>query len=258
MRFTVLLLLSTFVLCSLGTSAQTSYTQETWLDYLNQNRYSDKWGSWIDVQSKLKDHYVNAINANEYTLGASYFQNANFKYTGAITYVDNYPSAGKNFHLAEYRPWQMIQLNTSTTNSKWLQWLRLEERFKETAINNAASGNFDFNYRLRYYVLAQFPLTKHKYEKGSFSFVTSEELYLNFGKNIVYNTFDQNRFFLGFYYFINRENILQLGYTNMYQKYNAPNKYLNSDVLRVSIFNTIDFRKNKSKTSAAGVLAEQR
>jgi hypothetical protein len=41
---------------------------------------------------------------------------------------------------------------------------------------------------------------------------------------------------------MNKDNILQLGYTNMYQKYNAPNKYLNADVLRVSVFNNIDFR----------------
>jgi len=231
-----------FILSFVRVGAQTSYTQESWWDYLNQNRYSDKWGSWIDVQSKLKDHYVNSINANEFTLGASYFQNKHFKYTGAITYVDNFPNSSHSFHVAEYRPWQMIQLNTSTSKSKWLQWLRLEERFKETTINFNERGNFDFNYRLRYYLLAQFPLTKYKYEKGSVSFVTSEELYLNFGKNIIYNTFDQNRFFLGFYYYMNKDNILQLGYTNMYQKYNAPNKYLNADVLRVSVFNNIDFR----------------
>jgi hypothetical protein len=137
----------------------------------------------------------------------------------------------------------MVQLNTSNNYSKWLQWLRVEERFKETIQDHTATGNFDETTRLRYYVLAQFPLSKHKYEKGSFSFVTSEELYLNFGKNIVYNTFDQNRFFLGFYYYMNKDNILQLGYTNLYQKYNAPDKYLKSDVLRVSVFNTIDFRK---------------
>lgn len=236
-------LLLFILLFNIKGSTQTSHAQESWWDYLNQNRYSDKWGSWIDLQSKLKDHFVNVVNANEYTLGASYYPNDHFKYTGSLTYVDQFPAVGKPYHLAEYRPWQQIQLNTSTKNSKWLQWIRLEERFKETAINNTASGKYDFNYRLRYYVLAQFPLTKHKYEKGSISFVSSEELYLNFGKNIVYNTFDQNRFFLGFYYYINRDNILQLGYTNMFQKYNAPNKYLNSDVLRISVFNNIDFRK---------------
>ena len=224
-------------------SAQTTHMQESRWDYLNQNRYSEHWGSWIDLQSKLKDNYVNSLNANEYTLGASYFQNEHFKYTGALTLVDQFPATGKTYHLEEYRPWQMIQLNTKTRRSKWLQWLRLEDRFKQTAISNKASDQYDFSYRLRYYVLAQFPLSKHMYKKGTFSLVTSEELYLNFGSSIVYNTFDQNRLFAGFYYYLNDANILQLGYTNLFQKYNAPDKYLKSDVLRVSVFNTIDFRK---------------
>ena len=221
---------------------QTTHAEESWWDYLNQNRFSDHWGSWIDIQTKRKEHYVDAINANEFTLGASYFYNNRFKYTASLTYVDNFAGVNKTYHLAEYRPWQQIQLNTQTKKARWLQWLRLEERFKEIALNNTATGQYDLNYRLRYHILAQFPLSKHQYEKGSFSFVTSEELYLNFGKNVVYNTFDQNRLFLGFYYYMNRDNILQLGYTNLYQKYNAPDKYLNADVLRVSVFNTIDFR----------------
>lgn len=223
--------------------AQTTHGEESWWDYLNQNRYSDHWGSWIDLQTKWKDHYAEHINANEYTLGASYFQNDHFKYTGAITYVDQFPATNKNYHLGEYRPWQMIQLNTKTSRSKWIQWLRLEERFKQTIVSNLPADNYDFTYRLRYYVLAQFPLSRHKYKQGSVSLVTSNEVYLNFGQGIVYNTFDQNRFFAGFYYYLNDANILQLGYTNMYQKFNAPDKYLNADVLRVSVFNTIDFRK---------------
>mgnify|MGYP000090058592 CR=1 FL=1 len=234
-----------FIVFSIQSSAQTAHAQESWWDYLNQNRFSNKWGSWLDLQTKRKDHFVNALNANEYALGAAYYPTEKLKITGALTFVDQYPATNKPYHLSEYRPWQQIQLNTNTKKAKWTQWLRLEERFKETAINNAASGNYDFNYRLRYYILGQFPITKHPYEKGAVSFVSSEELYLNFGKNIVYNTFDQNRFFLGFYYYINKANILQLGYTNLFQKYNAPNKYLNSDVLRISVFNNVDLRKNK-------------
>lgn len=224
-------------------NAQTSHAQESWWDYLNQNRYSEKWGSWLDLQLKLIDGFTHAKNVGEYTAGASYFAKSNLKYTAAFTYVDGYPNNAHINHIAELRPWAMVQLNTINASSKWIQWLRVEERFRESVQNKLPTGEYDPSTRLRYYVLAQFPLnSKHKFEKGSLSFVTSEELYLNFGKNIVYNTFDQNRFFLGFYYYINNSNILQLGYTNLYQKFNVPNRYLQSDVLRISVFNNIDFR----------------
>ena len=242
------------VLCVFFTSiclkgnAQTSHTQESWWDYLNQNRYSNKWGSWLDLQLKLNNQFIQSKNEGEYTAGVSYFSNARFKYTGALSYIDAYPNVAHFNHTKEIRPWAMVQLNTSNHYSKWLQWLRVDQRFRETISNKLASGDYDYSTRLRYYVLAQFPLSKHKYEKGSVSFVTSEELYLNFGKNIVYNTFDQNRFFVGFYYFMNKSNILQLGYTNLYLKNNAPNKYLKSDIVRVSVFNTIDFRPIKKES----------
>lgn len=226
----------------LYTSAQTSHAQESWWDYLNQNRLSTKWGSWLDVQLKLNNGFVQSKNESEYTAGASYFANSQFKYTAALTYINLFPNSAHVDNTKEIRPWAMAQLNTSNSYSRWMQWIRIEERFRETIADKHATGNYDLSTRVRYQILAQFPLTAHKYEKGSVSFVTSEELYLNFGKNIVYNTFDQNRVFIGFYYFMNRNNILQLGYTNLFQKFNAPNKYFQSDILRISVFNNIDFR----------------
>jgi len=237
-----------FSLFYLNGNAQTTHSQESWWDYLNQNRYSDKWGSWLDLQLKLIDEFTHAKNAGEYTAGATYFANAKLKYTGALTYVDGYPNLSHINHIKELRPWAMIQLNTNNHYSKWMQWIRVEERFRETIQNKIPSGEFDMSTRLRYQVLAQFPLTEHKYEKGSISFVTSEEMYFNFGKNIVYNTFDQSRLFLGFFYYLSNSNILQLGYTNLYLKNNAPNKYLKSDIIRISVFNIIDFRPTKHES----------
>jgi len=237
-----LLLLGPFL--SNAQTKQVQYGQQSWLDYLNQNRYSKNWGSWLDLQLKLTDNYYKSVYATESTLGATYYTKNNLKIVGALTYVDQIHSGTNNYHLAEYRPWQMVQLNTDLPRLKTLQWLRLEERFKQTTLNDAPSNNYDFTYRFRYYFLSNIPLTKHHYKKGSLSFVASEEIYLNFGKNIVYNTFDQNRLSAGFYYYINNDNIFQFGYTNEYQMLNQKNKINNLDVIRLSIFNNIDFRKS--------------
>ncbi|MCX6202702.1 MAG: DUF2490 domain-containing protein [Bacteroidetes bacterium] len=246
MRNTFYLLL---LLCgSLYSKAQTrqvQYGQQSWLDYLNQNRYSNHWGSWIDLQLKLTDNYFKSELATETALGASYYTKKNLKLMGALTYVDQIHQGTNNFHLIEYRPWQMVQFNTETHHTKTLQWIRLEERYRQTAINDAPSTDYDMNFRLRYYYLSNMPLTKHHFQKGSLSFVVSEEVYFNFGKNIVYNTFDQNRFSAGFYYYINNDNIFQFGYTNVFQQLNQKNKFTNLDVIRLSIFNNIDFRKSK-------------
>ena len=237
-------ILSLFILCSIFSNAQTrqvQYGQQSWLDYLNQNRYSKRWGSWIDLQLKLTDNYFNTTLATETTLGATYYTKKKIRIIGSLTYVDQINKGNNTYHIAEYRPWQMIQLNTQSRHSKFLQWIRLEERFKQTVSNNAPTANYDLTYRLRYQFLSQIPLTKHPYQKGSLSLVLSDEIYINYGKSIVYNTFDQNRISAGFFYYLNKDNIFQFGYTNVYQHLNAKNKYSNLDVLRVSIFNNINF-----------------
>ena len=237
-------ILSLFILCSIFSNAQTrqvQYGQQTWLDYLNQNRYSKRWGSWIDLQLKLTDNYFNTTLATETTLGATYYTKKKIRIIGSLTYVDQINKGNNTYHIAEYRPWQMIQLNTQSRHSKFLQWIRLEERFKQTVSNNAPTANYDLTYRLRYQFLSQIPLTTHPYQKGSLSLVLSDEIYINYGKSIVYNTFDQNRISAGFFYYLNKDNIFQFGYTNVYQHLNAKNKYSNLDVLRVSIFNNINF-----------------
>ncbi len=237
-------ILSLFILCSIFSNAQTrqvQYGQQSWLDYLNQNRYNKRWGSWIDLQLKLTDNYFNTTLATETTLGATYYTKKKIRIIGSLTYVDQINKGNNTYHIAEYRPWQMIQLNTQSRHSKFLQWIRLEERFKQTVSNNAPTANYDLTYRLRYQFLSQIPLTKHPYQKGSLSLVLSDEIYINYGKSIVYNTFDQNRISAGFFYYLNKDNIFQFGYTNVYQHLNAKNKYSNLDVLRVSIFNNINF-----------------
>ena len=239
-----------FFLLFLGpiyTSAQTrqvQYGQQSWLDYLNQTRFSKKWGSWLDLQLKLTDNYYKSELATETAAGFSYYTKNNLKLVGALTYVDLIHEGSNNYHLAEYRPWQGVQLNSNFPLFKTSQWIRLEERFKQTAINNVPSSQYDFTYRFRYQFLANIPITKHHYQKGSLSFVASNEIYLNFGKDIVYNTFDQNRLSAGFYYYLNNENIFQFGYTNVYQMFNQKNKFGNLDVIRLSIFNNIDFSKS--------------
>ena len=69
------------------------------------------------------------------------------------------------------------------------------------------------------------PLSKKGFQPHSFSFVVNDEVHVNFGKQIIYNYFDQNRFFLGFAYQTNKTDNLQFGYRNVFQQLAAGNKY---------------------------------
>ena len=66
---------------------------------------------------------------------------------------------------------------------------------------------------------------------------------VNLGKEIVYNSFDQNRFFTGFNYFFNRQTYLQFGYLNVFQQQTSGNKYRVINAARILVFHNLDFRK---------------
>src|SRR5262245_45766375 len=125
-----------------------------------------------------------------------------------------------------------------------MQWFRLEERFRRKVKDDDELADvYNFNFRLRYNILFQIPLSQKKFEPGTLSFAVNNELHINFGKQIVYNYFDQNRFFLGFAYHTNKTDHLQFGYMNVFQQLAAGNKYRMGHVARIFYFHNLDLRK---------------
>lgn len=99
--------------------------------------------------------------------------------------------------------------------------------------------------RLRYNFLMQFPLGKKAFQPGTLSFVLHDELHINFGKEILYNTFDQNRFFAGFNYHLRKSANLQFGYMNVFLQQASGNQYRSLHAPRIFFFQNLDFRKKE-------------
>ena len=120
----------------------------------------------------------------------------------------------------------------------------LEEKFKRKILNESelASG-YTFNYKMRYNFFLQVPLSKKGIQPNTLSFVVNDEVHINFGKQIVYNYFDQNRFFLGFAFQTNKTDNLQFGYMNLFQQLASGNQYKMINAARIFYFHNIDLRK---------------
>jgi hypothetical protein len=229
---------------SFSQAKQVQYLQQTWFAYFNQTKLHKKWGLWNELQLKTQDHFFNNYSSTEATLGGMYYLTKDIKLVNGYTLVTLYPTDGKTINSYEHRGWQMIQWTSLHPKIKFTQWFRLEERFRSQFLdNNTLADGYDFSWRARYNVFMQIPLGPRKYAPGTFSFLTANELYLNFGKNIVYNTFDQNRFFIGAFYHVNKHDNLQIGLTEVYQHLASANKYKSVDVFKISYFNNLDFSK---------------
>ncbi len=101
---------------------------------------------------------------------------------------------------------------------------------------------YTFIPRLRYNISFSMPLKGKELVANTPFVVLSNEVFFNFGKNAIYNTFDQNRLTVGLGYQVNAKVNVQLGYLNVFQQEVSGSNYVTSHSIRAFLFHNIDFR----------------
>lgn len=212
-------------------------------------RFTKKTGIWTDIHLRTKENFFTNFSQSLFRVGLTYYLDDHAKLTTGYAFVNHYPD---NSHprntQPEHRIWQQAQWHSQYPSLRLMQWIRLEERFRSNKNDeNVLATGYRFNFRVRYNILSQFPLTAKKFQPGTLSLVLSDELFVNFGKEIVNNYFDQNRFFCGFHYHLNKHDLIQIGYMNIFQQMPAGNSYKSMHVARLFYFHNMDLRTGKKK-----------
>lgn len=237
-------LISLSVMACPGQTSQKSVTRsdQAWFSYLVQPRISRHWGLWFDAHYRLSDF---VRNPSQIILrpAITYLFTDNLRLNAGYAYVLSYPLGDYETVLPEHRPWQQIWYRQTHGRVQILQYLRLEERFRRTLENEMVSDDFTFNWRLRYNLSLSIPLNHAEIAPGTVFASVFDELFLNFGENIVFNTFDQNRFFMGAGYQFTPQFNLQLGYQHVYQQLGTGYQYLSIHSFRMLAVHNLDFRK---------------
>jgi hypothetical protein len=146
----------------------------------------------------------------------------------------------------EHRPWQQIQWHTKNAKTRMMQYIRLEERYRRRFNTpNELGDTYSFNWRLRYNFWYEIPFYKAS-TPSRWSFLLNDELHVNFGKQIVNNYFDQNRFFVGLKFNTSPNGNFQFGYMNQFIQLPAGNRYRNVDAFRLFYLQNLDLRKRAS------------
>lgn len=249
MKKNVLLILILFFVFE-QLQAQTKQTEtinRIWGGYFNQTRFTDKWGIWAEAQVRTKEDFVDNISQAIIRAGLTYYISDATKFTVGYAYVNDFPGDNhKNISAPEHRPWQQLQWHTKYGKNKMMQWIRLEERYRHKIKNDdELADGYNFNWRIRYNLWYEIPFYKNGTDPNSWSLVANDEVHVNFGKQVVNNYFDQNRFFLGFKYQTGMKSNLQFGYMNVFQQLAAGNRYRNFNVIRLFYFQNFDLRKKK-------------
>lgn len=246
------MLIKIIVLLSLSISFFTTAAQKTstsvqqiWSGYFNQTRLSDKWGLWLEGQLRTKENFVKDLSTGIARVGLTYYIKDNTKLTAGYAYINHFPAdAHPDVSQTEHRPWQQLQWHNRFPKLRMMQWVRLEERFRrKIKDNDELAEGYNFNYRLRYNMLLNFAFNKKPFAPKTLSYVVNNETHINFGKEIIFNTYDQNRFFLGFHLHTSAHDFLQFGYMYLYQQLASGNKYRYIHAARIAYFQNLDLRR---------------
>jgi len=225
---------------------QTSYTEQVWLGYVNQTRFSNKLGLWVDFHLRTRQNFFSNFSQAVGRVGLAYYLNNNTVFAAGYAYFNHFPSDNHNISRPEHRLWQQVQWNNKYSRVRFTQRVRLEERFQQKILNDNELGEgYHFNWRGRYNFVAAFSLAKKAFAPKTWSVVLNDEIMFNAGREIVYNSFDQNRFFAGFAYHLNTHDNIQVGYMNIFKQLAAGNKYKSTHVARLFYFHNLDLRKNE-------------
>ena len=240
--FVIGFLFSNELFCQAKTTIQDG---QLWLGYFNYTRISKRWGTWLDLHFRTDEKVFNDLSQLLFRGGITYFATEKLRFTAGYVYALQYPGDdAKGVVVPEHRPWQLVQWQTQYPRIRMVQGVRFEQRFRHKVLNNnELAPGYNFNYRLRYNTLFNIPVNKPKIEKNTLAFIISDEVMVNFGKSIVYNYFDQNRFFAGFSWYLNAHDNIQLGYMNLFQQLQSGNRYRSAHILRLYYIQQIDFRK---------------
>jgi Protein of unknown function (DUF2490) len=243
--FLLILSLTFFQLLTAQVSKKIETLDQFWIGYFNQTRLSNKWGFWLDAQIRTENNFVDSMATFVFRPGITYYLSDNTKLSLGYAFMNHYPADNHvDVSQPEQRIWQQLIWNTNYNRIKLVQRVRLEERFRRKFKDkDELAEGYYFNYRFRYSILFQFPLNQKTNEKGAISFVANDELMINFGKQVVYNYFDQNRFLLGFNYYFSPQNSILLGYMNQFQQLASGYSYKVMHVIRIAYSQNLDFRK---------------
>ena len=237
------------VMMSLAAIAQkqTTSVQQVWFSYNNQTRLSDKWGLWGDFHLRTKEDFFDSLSTGIARVGLMYYLTANTKLTAGYAYVNHFPAdPHADISQPEHRPWQQVQWHNRFPKLRIMQWVRLEERFRrKIKDNDELAEGYNFNWRVRYNMLLNFAFNKKPFAPKTISYAVNNETHINFGEQIIYNTFDQNRLFLGFHYHTNSHDFLQFGYMYLYQQLASGNSYRYVHAARIGYFHNLDLRKKE-------------
>lgn len=226
-----------------GPDKQVTARSQVWTGYFNQTRINDKFSIWLDLHAR-RSGFLDRWATTIFRPGVTYHVSDHVRVTAGYAYASHWPAVETQQTVRpEHRLWQQISWGSKSRKLQLNQWIRLEERFLRKIQQDALQPGHNFSYKARHMMALLLPLQGEEIKPGSPFAVLNNEIHINFGKEVVYNYFDQNRLFAGLGYPFTRNLQVQAGYMRVFQQLPGGNHFFDTHAFRLFLFHNLDLRK---------------
>jgi hypothetical protein len=223
-----------------NTSKQVNTQSQAWFSINSTMRLYKKWGMVADAHIKSNNFMADA-SFYFLRMGVNYWLKDNISFTLGYAKLWSAPTTPGWQHFAEEnRIYQQALVVTKFGEINIVNRIRNEQRWQEKIVNDHFTGEYKFTDRIRYLFSTTTPFFKNPQYP---SLVISDEILIQIGNEVVYNTFDQNRFFIGLKQPINQQLSFDIGYMQVFQQKASGYQYDKNQTFRLFFYYTPDFRK---------------
>lgn len=229
-----------------------------WIFYTGNHKLTEKWGLHTEYQFR-RSEFLKKWQQSQIRIGLDYSISKAAMVSGGYSFIDTWPYGDfaeeatpkyNHYRFVEHRAWEQFitkqQLGRFYTQNRF----RLEQRWIEHKAKDLTTGDYlrdEFQYknRARYRFMVQIPLNHKEMTDKTLFIQWSDEVFVNFGKGVRDNIFDQNRFYLALGYRFNHHFNLQFGYMNQFIEKSDGGHKENNHTMQFAITYNLDFTKKK-------------
>ena len=245
-----------FLLCVCGCISLSSISQtrivnrseQQWLQYYAQIKVAEKWTALADAGYRATDFLNDPL---QYIVrgGVDYGINPNLHVAAGFAHLGFY-SGGKENRI-EFRPYQELLNKNKFNKVELTHRFRVEERIFHTVVNGAIQHPATFNFRFRYFFVASIPLFQLSKKNADKKVLLNvgDEIFINAGKEIVYNVFDQNRFLISPTLQVNPVFLISFTWNSQFGATSKQATYNYASVAWLQIRHKINFDPKKQRHS---------
>jgi hypothetical protein len=197
-------------------------------------KINEKWGFFHDFQFR-RASFISETQQHLFRGAMVYNASDKVQLSGGYAFVRTFPYGDfpVRTDFDEHRIWEQVQVRLPLGKLTFINRYRLEQRFLGDA-NLGGFQNHRLENRIRYMGRLNIP-----FDKKSYGYIY-DEIFMNFGKKVTNNDFDQNRLGLMLGYKITPKLSLEMGYLNQYLKLRSrtatfQNRYENNHTLMTTV-----------------------